>query len=768
MLEIPEEIKELFRADNKNQQTHKKFKLSFYNDTVETLYPSKLLFPDESLFPSGQGEPWLVIENNRIVSESLGIKESLSSGEDMIFGSCEGTQMEIAVADVIDDITGKEFALTVEIGGYEMALGLYTVQSFVRQSDRRKRKITAYDRMSWFNVDVSGWYNGLTFPMTIKRFRDSLCKYIGIEQVSANLIFDSLQINKTIEPEQLLGLDVLKAICQINGCFSHVDKTGQLAYIQLQQTGLYPSETLYPEEELFPAEYGGDGRPVEFIETYKQPMTYEDYLVEGISGLTIRQEEGDIGASVGDGNNLYVIEGNFLVYGKNSVELLNIAQTLLPHISEKIYRPASVDCNCMPWIEVGDAIRILTKDDIVETFVMKRSISGCQNMRDKIESTGSKKHEEAFSIQKQIIQLEGKTAVIIKNVDEVSARVTDLKNYTEAQFKITADAITAEVTRAKEAEGKLSVRADEISASVTNLRNDTEAQFKITSEQISLKVSKGEVSSQISIESGGVNISGDRLTWNATNSSMSADGTLTCNNIVATNGKFSGKITGSYISGGEISGSYINAGEISSSYFSGGEIGIGRFEVNDKYINLGDFRVSSNNYGIFFSTDNENTVQITSANSGEWVGPHIQLKYSGYDTQISHRMMKTGELILTEDPFWEGWTVTEEIKLHHNEVFYGSDNRIKHNIIPIDENQAMELLINSNPVTFQYKQDGRWSAGFVAQEVEELQDKLQIYYPLVGTDEKTGYYKIKYINYIPLLVACIQNLQEQINVLKGA
>lgn len=762
MLEIPKEIKELFRADNQNQQTHKKFKLSFYNDTVETLYPSEILFPDESLFPSEHGEPWLVIENNRIVSESLSIKEALSSGEDMIFGSCEGTQMEITVADVVEDITEKEFALTVEIGGYEMALGLYTVKSFVRQSDRRKRKITAYDRMSWFNVDVSGWYNELTFPMTIKRFRDSLCEYIGIEQVSANLIFDLLQINKTIEPEQLLGLDVLKAICEINGCFAHVDKTGQLSYIQLQQTGLYPSESLFPEDNLFPAEYGGDGRLVEFIETYKQPMVYEDYFVEGISGLTIRQEAGDVGASVGDGNNPYVIEGNFLVYGKNSVELLNIAQTLLPHISGKIYRPATVDCNCMPWLELGDAIRILTKDDIIETFVMKRSISGCQNMRDKIESTGSKKHEETFSIQKQIIQLEGKAAVIIKNVDEVSARVTDLKNYTESQFKITADAITAEVTRAKEAEGKLSVRAEEITASVTNLKNKTEAQFKVTSEQIALKVSKGDVSSQISVESGGVNITGNRLTWNATNSSMSSDGTLTCNNIVATNGRFSGNITGSNITGSSID--------------------VGPFSVNESWVYIGDFNTSVD--GTYNFSANDGSFYVHSANGPGGTSAELFVGTKsgsgttiGQDISTSHircySIAATGKTIAQfydielGKSWWGGWTITETVQDLWEKVQSLSDEKVKNNIQQIDSSEALEFLLNSNAITFQYNYNGEWSAGFVAQEVEELQDKLQIYYPLVGTDEKTGYYKIKYTNYIPLLVACIQNLQEQINALKG-
>ena len=566
MLVIPEEIKDLFRSDNRTKETHKKFKLTFYNESVESLYPYESLYPEESLFPSEYGAPWLTIENDRIISESLKITESLSSDEDMAFGSCEGTEIQITVADVIEDVTNKEFTLTVEIGGYEMALGIYTVKSFQRESDRRKRKITAYDRMSWFDVDVADWYNTLTFPTTIKAFRDSLCEYIGIEQEQISLLFDTMQISKTIEPEQLSGLDVLKAICEINGCFGHVNKTGMLTYVHLQQTGLYPAETLYPEESLYPSEFGGDGMPVETVSTYKQPMTYEDYLVEGISSITIRQEEGDIGANVGNGENVYTIEGNFLVYGKNASELLNIATSLLNYTEGRMYRPAKVNCNCMPWIEVGDALRIPTKNDIVETFVMKRTISGCQNMRDEIESTGNQKFQGEFGIHKQIKQLEGKTAVISRNVDSVSATVTDLKEYTEANFEITAQNITAEVQRATAAEGQLS------------------AQISINAENIALKVSKGEVSSQISIESGGVNITGNRLTWSATNSSMSSDGTLICQNIKATNGEFSGTITGSTVSGTRI---------------SGGRISVGYFYANDDEMSFGSFAV----------TDGGNTIQ---------------------------------------------------------------------------------------------------------------------------------------------------------------
>lgn len=669
MLDIPENIKELFRSDNRRQETHKKFKLSFYDDKADALYPYETLFPDESLFPNEHGTAWLTIENNRIVSESLQIAEALSCDDDMVFGSCEGAELQITVADVNEDITNREFALTVEIGGYEMALGLYTVKAFERQSDRRKRKITAYDRMSWFNVDVAGWYNDLEFPMTIKTFRDSLCDYIGIQQTQTTLLFDSLEISKTIEPTQISGLDVLKAICEINGCFGHIDKTGQLVYVQLQQTGLYPSETLYPEETLYPSEYGGDGKPVEIVSTYKQPMVYEDYLVEGIDSLIIRQEENDVGASVGNGENVYTIEGNFLVYGKSAAELLEIAQSLLPYISGRVYRPASVDCNCMPWVEVGDALIIPTRDDIVETFVMKRTITGCQNMRDKIESTGSQVREDQFSISKQIIQLEGKAAIITKSVEEVSVRVTDLKNYTEAQFKITADAITAEVTRATAAEGELSGRitinadaitsevtarknsdnelssritqtATEIRSEVTDTANGLSSRITLNSNQIALKVSKGEVSSQISIETGKVTISGNRLVVDSTNFKLEENG----------DAYFSGDIRASNITGGTITGTEI---------YGGDEI---PFSAETSGVFLGDFYVGGEyNRHIFQSTDEVTGMSTGDVNKGNlylWAG-YGESPYHGEEAVF---LVNTGQVRCGGDLYVKGVNILEAIR----------------------------------------------------------------------------------------------------------
>lgn len=701
MISIPEEIKTLFKRDS----SHKKFKLTFYDENAESLYPSETLFPDERLYPAEYGEPWLVINNDRIVSESLQITEALCSEQDLTFGSCEGSECQITVADVIEDVVGREFVLSVENGGYEMALGTYTVKSFKRQSDRRKRAITAYDRMERFNVDVSIWYESLSFPITIKTMRDSLCDYVGIDQQKADLLFDSLSINKTIEAQQISGLDVLKAICEVNGCFGHIDRQGKLRYVQLQQTGLYPSETLFPEEELYPSEISGDGASVETIATYKQPANYEDYVVNGIDSLIIREEQGDIGASAGNGINPYTIEGNFLVYGKSAQELLNIAQSLLLQIKGRIYRPVSVDCNCMPWLEVGDAIRLITTDDLIESFVMRRTISGCQAMRDKLESTGSQNKEEEFSIQKQIIQLEGKTAIISKNVEEVYAEVSNLKENTNSKLSIMADQISAEVTRATEAEGKLS------------------ASVKANADKIELKVSNGEVSSQISLEKDAVTLRSNRLSWQSDKSTMTADGLLTCENIKATNGTFSGTITGSTITGGTITGTTIEGNTITGGTISGTTITGGTItgsEIRAKSIEaIGTVAVT------MFSAENIDCEGQMTANT-------VKVDYLSYGVANQY-----------------------------------SDRRLKRDIKAIDQDNAIKLIEKLNPVCYRFIDNGIPGLGFIAQEVEEAEQSLNLNWNLYGIGED-GFYNIPYLHFIPILTAGVQALEKEVEKLEGS
>ncbi len=82
-----------------------------------------------------------------------------------------------------------------------------------------------------------------------------------------NSPLDDMQIIKTIDPEQLDGRKVLMAICEINGCFGNIDKTGRLTYKFLGTSGLFPSEMTKAET----------------LSYYKQSEThFEDYVVNPI------------------------------------------------------------------------------------------------------------------------------------------------------------------------------------------------------------------------------------------------------------------------------------------------------------------------------------------------------------------------------------------------------------------------------------------------------------------------------------------------------
>lgn len=423
MLDVEQKFKDLY-----NSYGGKKLKLMFYKDDYRALYPSETLFPSEQLYPSEMDSDAIdfVISDDMIQSDSMKIMESLSSNEDLSFGACECSQFEIIVSGLSKNIAGKEFLVSEQLGEYELVLGLFTVDSTPKQEDKDTRKIIAYDRMKRFDADVSGWYNLLSFPMTLRAFRNSLCEFVGVNEVeNTELINDDMEVEKTLEPSSLNGRDVLKYICQINGTFGNITKNGELRYVSV------------PKKDDISVE----------ITVYKT-VESEEYNVPDIDTVKIQQEDGDIGGtSEGDGNNVYVIEGNPLAYGKNTSQMITIANNIKSVISSISYCPAEISTNGSPWIEVGDRIKVVTSDGVINTIVMKRDLTGIQGSMDYFSSTGSQELERKFNIESEIIQVKGLSAILKRTVEEVSNELTDLEQETISKFTQTAHEISLMVKK---------------------------------------------------------------------------------------------------------------------------------------------------------------------------------------------------------------------------------------------------------------------------------------------------------------------------------
>ncbi len=450
------------------------------------------------------------ITNVELHQEQFELTESICSESELTIGSCEAAVLKFTVSNIFLPMKDKMITVKTVIDNNTanpFQIGRYKVYSDTPTADRTKRDIVAYDRLyDVINADVAEWYNTLLPDKdsitTMKAFRDSFFGYFRIEQADAQLVNDDMKVEKTVEPEELSGATVLNCICEINGCFGHIGRDSKFHYIYLEQEiqGLYPRNNLYPADDLYPRE----PKSTRISKSLYISAQYEDFLVKTIDKLQIRKEEDDIGVIVGSGTNAYVIQDNFLVYGKGSEELTGIANNIYGKIRGIIYRPFSADCKGNPCIEVGDAVRLPTRYEIIESYVLKRTLKGIQALRDDYEATGEEyRSTQVNSVHKSIIQLKGKTNVLTRTIEETNSKITDVESGLSSEIKQTATDIRTEVKNTADGlsssieQTANSIRS-EVSDSVNNLSSSIQQNTEsITSEVKRASEAEGSLSTKI-------------------------------------------------------------------------------------------------------------------------------------------------------------------------------------------------------------------------------------------------------------------------------
>lgn len=438
------------------------------------------------------------ITNVELHQEQFELMESICSEAELTIGSCEAAVLKFTVSNIFLPMKDKMITVKTVIDNNTsnpFQIGRYKVYSDTPTADRTKRDIVAYDRLyDVINADVAEWYNTLLpekdSTTTMKAFRNSFFGYFGIEQADAQLVNDDMKVEKTVEPEELSGATVLNCICEINGCFGHIGRDSKFHYIYLEQEiqGLYPRNNLYPADDLYPRE----PKSTRISKSLYISAQYEDFLVKTIDKLQIRKEEDDIGVIVGNGTNAYVIQDNFLVYGKGSEELTGIANNIYGKIRGIIYRPFSADCKGNPCIEVGDAVRLPTKYEIIESYVLKRTLKGIQALRDEYEATGEEyRSTQVNSVHKSIIQLKGKTNVLTRTIEETNSKITDVESGLSSEIKQTATDIRTEVKNTADGlSSSIEQTANSIRSEVSDSVNNLSSSIQQNAESIATEVKR--------------------------------------------------------------------------------------------------------------------------------------------------------------------------------------------------------------------------------------------------------------------------------------
>lgn len=441
------------------------------------------------------GDLGVTVGNDRIVKDTFRLTEMISDGGDLDFGSTNASVVEFTVADVPEDLNGQRFTITQTVSGtYTVPLGTFTVDSCKRQDDLRFKDIVAYDDMQKFNRNVAEWYNGLTFPITVKGMRESLCQYCGVAYESVTLVNDNVRVYKTLDTNELNGKEVLRAIAEVNGTFAHINRYAKLTFIGLDSFALYPSETLYPADDLYPVDV------TEIVEKQGEnaiayiSSKHEDYTVSAIDGVIVRDDENaDGGVTVGESTNPYVMSGNMLIVGKTTAELTTIANNLLAKIGQVVYTPHDTESIGLPYVEVGDTVLNANSAD-KELFIAKRVLTGVSSVMDSFSATGNPKRENNDTVDSvEIRKLKGKTMKITKDIDRIGVEIENLGTQTNTSFTVMDGRIVAEISRAQGAESSLQ-------QSINGLRYE-----------VSGKIGEEDAKTIFSAELGKITLSSDQI-----------------------------------------------------------------------------------------------------------------------------------------------------------------------------------------------------------------------------------------------------------------
>lgn len=387
----------------------------------------------------------LVLTNSDICSEEMSLEESLCSDSELRYGACEASCFKVRVVNSTSFV-GKTVTVSIQLAGVPdrwvdssgnyivdsdednivfqdsssssatIQLGKYKVYSDTPSNDRMWRDLVCYDAMyDILNADMYIWYNNRTFPMTIAAFRNSFFNNLGITQETTTLINDSLEVQGGfIVEDSLAGKTIIESICEINGVFGHINRSGKFEYISLPS-----SETV-----TYPWYIDGTG-------------TYEDYETEQITEIVTRSEDGDTGTSVGTNGNTWLIENNPLIYGTEGTQTLGTALTnLLQNKVTTTYRPFKVETFGNPMLPVGTSVVINTKkydpengysDFQIESLVMRRVLTGIQGMKDSIEATGEQYRPSVVnSMQSQLTRTKGRVHVVENTVDGLRSEVSTI------------------------------------------------------------------------------------------------------------------------------------------------------------------------------------------------------------------------------------------------------------------------------------------------------------------------------------------------------
>jgi hypothetical protein len=234
-------------------------------------------------------------------------------------------------------------------------MGLFTAEKPTRPS-ANLYKLTAYDRISWLDRDLTGWLESLNgWPYSLLEFARMVCAACNLTLTNETIPNGDWQISK-FSGKGITGRQLIQWVGQACGRFCRATADGEIELAWYTPKAI----TLTPEGEL-PALAGQTA----------------DYRTAPIDKVQIRLTEQDLGAIYGTGSNGYCITGNYLLATEDLEPLQAVAERLYEQLQGITYTPCKVKIPANTEICPGDILSVTDRNGVtVPVYVMKKVQTG--------------------------------------------------------------------------------------------------------------------------------------------------------------------------------------------------------------------------------------------------------------------------------------------------------------------------------------------------------------------------------------------------------
>lgn len=328
---------------------------------------------DSTRISSGSGAQYAI--------KSCTVTECVNSGEELTLGSTCCACLEVKIFAPNGELnipTGKEVRLCKEVdGGAPVQVGVFLPERPVK-ANTHVYKLTAYDKVSMLDKDVSAWLKGLEWPTAgypLLTFAKMVCEdACGLELATTSIPNATMPVYQFYKAG-VTGRQLMRWIGECAGRFCRANAYGQIEFAWYTSSGVTVRAT-------------GDRY------YFTGGLSYEDYNVAAIDAVKLRLADSEDGAlwPSDAANNPYIITGNpILISGEINARVPYLAVIQQELAKLPTYRPCKVSLPASLDIRAGHTVQIVDKKgNQITTCVMTKTQTG---QRDTLECTGSARRD---------------------------------------------------------------------------------------------------------------------------------------------------------------------------------------------------------------------------------------------------------------------------------------------------------------------------------------------------------------------------------------